>query len=70
MADGADELGDYAFEKGCEPVNAPLFVALPGADELADPSRWQPLSLLEVIDQAGRRQAGNVQRFIGSHWGR
>ena len=52
------------------PVNAPLFVALPGAGELADPNRWQPLSLLEVIDQAGRRQAGNVQRFIGSHWGR
>ena len=69
LADGADELGEYAFENGYEPVNSPLFVALPGAGELADPNRWQPLSLLEFIDQAGRRQAGNVQRFIGSHWG-
>ena len=69
LADGADELGDYAFDNGYEPVNPPLFVALPGAGELADPNRWQPLSLLEFIDQAGRRQAGNVQRFIGSHWG-
>ena len=22
------------------------------------------------MDQAGRRQPGNVQRFVGSHWGR
>ena len=39
LADGDYAFGDYAFEKGYEPVNPPLFVALPGAAELADPSR-------------------------------
>ena len=70
LTDGADESGDYAFETGYKPVNEPLIVAQPGVGELADPNRWQPLSLLEYVDQAGRRQPGNVQRFIGSHWGR
>ena len=43
--DGADELGSYAFEFDYRPVNPPLVVANSGAGELADPNRWQPLSL-------------------------
>ena len=67
--DGADELGSYAFEFDYRPVNPPLVVANSGVGELADPNRWQPLSLRLFVDQAGRVQPGRVQRFIGSHWG-
>ena len=67
--DGADELGSYAFEFDYRPVNPPLVVANSGVGELADPNRWQPLSLRLFVDQAGRVQPGGVQRFIGSHWG-
>ena len=67
--DGADELGSYAFEFDYRAANPPLVVAHSGAGELADPNRWQPLSLRLFVDQAGRVQPGRVQRFIGSHWG-
>ena len=67
--DGADELGSYAFEFDYRAANPPLVVANSGAGELADPNRWQPLSLRLFVDQAGRVQPGRVQRFIGSHWG-
>ena len=67
--DGADELGSYAFEFDYRAANPPLVVTNSGAGELADPNRWQPLSLRLFVDQAGRVQPGRVQRFIGSHWG-
>ena len=67
--DGADELGSYAFEYDYRPANPPMVVAHAGAGDVLDPNRWQPLALRLFVDQAGRRQPGNVQRFIGSHWG-
>ena len=67
--DGADELGSYAFEYGYRPVNPPLVVAAPGTSDVADPNRWQPLSLRLRVDQAGNVEPGAVQRFLGSHWG-
>ena len=67
--DGADELGSYAFEYDYRPANPPMVVAHSGAGDVNDPNRWQPLALRLFVDQAGRRQPGNVQRFIGSHWG-
>jgi len=51
------------------PVNAPMVVAEPGAD-MRDPNRWQPLALTQLIAQNGLPIPGNVQRFIGPHWGR
>jgi hypothetical protein len=50
------------------PVNDPLVVADPGTD-LADPDRWQPLSLGTQITQNGLEVPGHVQEFIGPHWG-
>lgn len=67
--DGADELGSYAFEYEYRPANRPMVVAESGAGPVQDPNRWQPLALRRFVDQAGRLQPGNVQRFIGSHWG-
>jgi hypothetical protein len=50
------------------PVNEPLVVAEPGA-EMADPNRWQPLALDHQLSQNGLPIPGQVQEFIGPHWG-
>jgi hypothetical protein len=51
-----------------EPVNSPLVVAEPGAP-MDDPDRWQPLALAQIVAQNGLPIPGNVQRFVGPHWG-
>ncbi len=51
-----------------KPVNAPLVVAEPDAD-MIDPNRWQPLALAQFVAQNGLPIPGNVQRFVGPHWG-
>jgi hypothetical protein len=50
------------------PVNEPLVVAEGGA-EMADPNRWQPLALDRQLSQNGLPIPGQVQSFIGPHWG-
>ncbi|MEX0983785.1 MAG: vanadium-dependent haloperoxidase [Actinomycetota bacterium] len=50
------------------PVNPPMVVAEGGAT-MTEPNRWQPLALAQVIAQNGLPIPGNVQRFIGPHWG-
>ena len=57
LADGSNELGGYADTSGYAPQNPPMVVATPGTT-MADPDRWQPLT----ID-------GNTQRFLTPHWG-
>jgi hypothetical protein len=49
-------------------VNEPLEVAVPGTT-MADPDRFQPLSLAKQIAQNGLEIPGKVQVFIGPHWG-
>jgi hypothetical protein len=49
-------------------VNEPLQVADPGA-VMVDPNHWQPLALAEQIAQNGLPIPGQVQSFIGPHWG-
>lgn len=66
-ADGAKEDTRYV-DTSYMPVNAPLVVADAGT-EMRDPNRWQPLALSEVVAQNGLPIPGNVQRFIGPHWG-
>jgi hypothetical protein len=50
------------------PANEPLEVAKPGT-VMNDPNRWQPLALAEQISQNGLPIPGQVQSFIGPHWG-
>jgi hypothetical protein len=50
------------------PANPPLVVADPGA-QMVDPNRWQPLALARNVAQNGLPTPGNVQRFVGPHWG-
>ena len=41
----------------------------PGNPDLADPNRWQPLTLELYIDQAGNEFAGATPPFISPEWG-
>jgi hypothetical protein len=50
------------------PRNDPLEVDEPGS-EMRDPSHWQPLSIGEQLSQNGIPIPGNVQSYIGPHWG-
>jgi Domain of unknown function (DUF6851) len=65
--DGSLEQQRYV-DTDYEPVNAPLVVAEPGT-EMADPNRWQPLALAQIVAQNGLPIPGNVQRFVGPQWG-
>jgi hypothetical protein len=65
--DGSLEQQRYV-DTDYRPVNAPLVVAEPGAP-MTDPNRWQPLALAQIVAQNGLPIPGNVQRFVGPHWG-
>jgi Domain of unknown function (DUF6851) len=65
--DGSLEQQRYV-DTDYKPVNAPLVVAEPGAD-MTHPDRWQPLALAQIVAQNGLPIPGNVQRFVGPHWG-
>jgi hypothetical protein len=65
--DGSLEENRY-IDTNYRPVNAPLVVADGGAN-MVDPSHWQPLALARIVAQNGQPLPGNVQRFVGPHWG-
>ncbi len=65
--DGSREDTRY-IDTSYRPVNPPLVVADGGAT-MSDPSRWQPLALARLVAQNGLPAPGNVQRFVGPHWG-
>ena len=65
--DGALEDQRYA-DSAYVAVNEPLPVAESGA-AMIDPNRWQPLALAEQLSQNGLPIPGQVQAFIGPHWG-
>lgn len=49
-------------------VNSPLFVAQPGNPSMADVNRWQPLYILNALDQNGI-PTGSSQTFLAPEWG-
>jgi hypothetical protein len=65
--DGSLEQQRYV-DTAYKPVNPPLVVSEPGTD-MRDPSRWQPLALSQIVAQNGLPIPGNVQVFVGPHWG-
>jgi hypothetical protein len=65
--DGALEDERYV-DPSYKPVNDPLPVASPGT-VMRDPNRWQPLALAQQLSQNGLPIPGQVQKFIGPHWG-
>jgi hypothetical protein len=68
--DGSNEDENYA-DPTYKPVNQPLIVKTPDIDfaTVADPNRWQPLALDQMIGQNGVPLPGKVQTFVGSQWG-
>jgi len=65
--DGSLEAERYV-DASYQPVNEPLVMSEPGT-VMADPSRWQPLALERQVSQNGLPIPGQVQTFIGPHWG-
>ena len=65
--DGSLESERYV-DPGYAPVNEPLVVDEPGT-VMADPNRWQPLQIDQMISQNGIPVADGVQEFISPHWG-
>lgn len=63
LNDGSNEAGGYV-DTTYTPVNLPLVVTEPGA-EMADPNRWQPLSLTVQVTQNGLDVRPGIQEFIG-----
>ena len=68
LRDGSNEWDGYE-NRYYEPVNPPLNLLQPGNPDLADPNRWQPLTLELYIDQAGNEFAGATPPFISAEWG-
>ena len=66
--DGSNEENNYADNTGYEPINNPMIFAEPGTGALGYPNRWQPLAFEFAQTQNGQ-VAGNIQIFIGAHWG-
>ena len=67
MIDGANEQLDYSNVK-YRPVNGPLRPEEPGNPDIVNLNRWQPLSLIEFIDQSGNPSSAEPS-FIGAEWG-
>lgn len=78
LADGSREAGNPPYgDPDYTPVNAPMVVDLPGVlqptlldpdPQLADPNRWQPLSLDFLVLQNGIVVGATTQTFLGSKW--
>jgi hypothetical protein len=66
--DGSNETEDYANEYYA-PVNSSLLPMLGGNPDIADPNRWQPLTLQVFIDQSGNVYPINTPEFLGPEWG-
>jgi len=66
-SDGSLEQQRY-IDTDYKPSNPPLVVRESGAT-MTDPDRWQPLALAQFVAQNGLPIPGNVQRFVGPHWG-
>ncbi|MGH9213263.1 MAG: vanadium-dependent haloperoxidase [Acidimicrobiales bacterium] len=65
--DGSLEAQRYV-DTDYRPTNPPLVVTERGAT-MTDPNRWQPLALAQLVAQNGLPLPGNVQGFVGPHWG-
>jgi hypothetical protein len=63
-ADNSNQVNLYADTTGYAPVNSPMSVALPSADDaIAFPGRWQAMTYLNADHEA------KTPKFIAPHWG-
>jgi hypothetical protein len=67
LSDGSNEAESYDAPD-YSPVNEPLIVVGSGT-QMADPNRWQPLQIQNMVSQNGILLADGVQEFVDPHWG-
>ena len=72
QTDGANEGAGLCFpdDTGYFALNPPLIFKLPGAGDVLDPNRWQPLAFDFLVTQNGIPLGAGVQAFAGVGWGR
>ena len=68
LQDGSNEANEYA-NQAYEPFNEPLIMDGFGNPKVADPNRWQPLTLDSFVDQSGNPIQGNTPAFLSPEWG-
>ena len=68
LQDGSNEINEYE-NLYYTPVNEPLNLSSGGANNMADPNRWQPLTLDIFIDQSGNIIDEKTPEFLGPEWG-
>ncbi len=67
LQDGSNEQNGYAYEH-YQPFNPPLIPDSSGNPNIVDLNRWQPLTLVEFIDQSGN-PVGTTPKFLSPEWG-
>jgi hypothetical protein len=71
QSDGANEGPGrcYPDDTGYQAQNPELIFKLPGAGQIFDPNRWQPLAFDYFVTQNGIPLGQAIQRFVGVGWG-
>ena len=67
LQDGANEANGYANQHYL-PVNPPIEPPKPGNPTIADLDRWQPIALVQYVDQAGNVYNSNPPA-LSPEWG-
>ena len=67
FVDNSNEIDDYSSNY-YKPINPPLDLSKNGNPDIIDPNRWQPLKILNFIDQSGNLIEG-IPEFISPEWG-
>ena len=67
LVDGSNEVEEYK-NRNYQPINAALKPELPWNTDITDLNHWQPLSLVESIDQSGN-PVSNTPEFLSPEWG-
>ncbi|MFL2999616.1 MAG: T9SS type A sorting domain-containing protein [Cytophagales bacterium] len=67
FVDNSNEINDYSSNY-YKPINPPLDLSKSGNPDIIDPNRWQPLNILNFIDQSGNLIEG-IPEFISPEWG-
>ena len=68
LQDGSNERGEYE-NLYYQTINPPLIMERQGNPFVTDLNRWQPLTLLEFIDQSGNPIANSTPDFLSPEWG-
>ena len=58
----------YPDDTGYLPINPEQIFKLPGAGNVIDPNRWQPLAFDFFVTQNGIPIGQSIQRFVGVGW--